>query len=258
DAYLEDLALRYRVAPRPSFNNSTLVFNLGTMGSEIDINSTKMLIDRALFSPLTSERNVTLPVVTVDNHLSDMSVLRQAILEFFATRGVIYNGADSVISVYVRDLAGGAEMGIHEDALHSGVSTMKIGLLASYFRTLYQEAPPNMKFHMAAAVLCSSNADANALIDQIGGNNIQTGAAFVTDTYCQVGAGNTQINRHFWIGPAGENGIPTNYYDVVDNGTCPVPETAPIDYSVAVTVDPYLPTTAADMGQMLSSIYQCA
>lgn len=262
NAYIQDIARRYDTPARPSFDNAQLVFNAGTTGVSLDVEAARGLIETALFSPASVSRTLDLPLLANTNHRLDMTPLRQAILNFLATRGIPLNSADSVISVYVRDLAMGIPMGIpmgiQENVLHSGVSTSKIGLMASYFRTVYQEPAPDMKFHLIAAALCSSNVDANALIDAVGNNNTLDGLVRTTDTYCQAGAANTEVNRHFWIGPPGENGIPANYYVTAESAVCPIPEAVPVDGSVTADIDPYLPTTALDMGQMLGMIYTCA
>lgn len=247
-AYLEDLSTRY-IPPVPMlpFDNGALTFGAIEPIWVLDVATAETRIIEALYSP--TNRNVELPLVPVPN----MEGLQRAILNYLASRGIAYRSPNSVISIYIRDLTTGAAMGIQEHVPHSGNSTVKVGVIANYFR--FAPALPNteMRYRLSAAVICSSNADANSLMTVISGGTL--GIHSVNDTFCKAGAVDTRVDRFFWIGAAGTGGVPANYYQSAGSPTCPA--TNP-DTSVQTQLDPLLQTTAADMGHLLDQIYQCA
>lgn len=247
-AYLEDLNARYTaVVPALPFDNGSLTFGEGEPVWVLDIDASEARIIEALNS--STNRVVDLPLVQVPN----MEGLERAVLNYLASRGISYRSPNSVVSVYIRDLTTGAEMGIQEHVPHSANSTAKVGVIANTFR--YTNAVPNTEttYRMAAAVICSSNADANLLMSSISGGNF--GIQSVNDTLCRAGAVDTRVDRYFWIGAAGEGGVPANYYDSAGSPTCSASNS---DTSVQTQLDPLLQTTAADMGHLLDQIYQCA
>jgi beta-lactamase class A len=187
-----------------------------------------------------------------------MAALREELLAYLNTRGIINNGTGSVVSIYVRDLASGAEMGLYERVPHSAASTAKIGVMANYFRYVYQEPAVETKFELQAAIICSSNSNANQLMEITGEGDPLAGIRRTQETFCRAGAVNTLIDRRFWIGEAGEGGVPADHYDPAGSAVCPASANSPPDTSLTVNVDPLLQTTAADMGHLLSEIYACA
>lgn len=253
-AYLEDIALRYdKPSASMSFDSTQLIFVPESPGQRLDVVSAQSRVVAALYSPLN--REVELPLVPATES-TDMETLERAILNYLVTRGFAYNTADSVVSVYVRDLRTGAEMGLNEHVPHNATSTAKIGVIANYFRYLYGEPSPEMRLRLAATVICSSNSDANMLMEITGNGDPLAGIRRVTDTFCQAGATNTVVDRRFLIGPAGEGSVPLDHYEPA--GSPPCPSTTPPDTSLSVALDPSLQTTAADMGHFLDQIYVCA
>lgn len=253
-AYVNDLAARYSTPATAIFDPTNLTFQLGTPGQILDTVTLQERLQVALFSPYPIGRTVTLPLVTEPR--LDMNVLREAILTYFSRYGVFYDGLDSVISVYVEDLATGQTMGILPNVLHSATSTAKIGVIANVFRYLYQSPSQDIVYRMMAAIICSSNADANILMATTGNGDDLAGLRLTTDTYCRAGATHTRVDRHFFIGPAGEGAVAANYYDLAGAPVCPA-NTA-LDPAPAFPVDEGIQTTAADMGGFLSDIYACA
>lgn len=253
-AYINDLAARYSTPAVTTFDANTLTFQVQSPGRSLDTATLQDRLQVALFSPYSIGRTVEMPFIT-ENRLG-MAVLEQAIVTYFNTYGVFYNGPDSVVSVYVEDLTTGENMGVQENILHSGTSTSKIGVIASFFRYVYQLPSNQDLYSMLAAVICSSNADANALIATIGNGDSIVGLQQTTDTFCRAGAGNSRVDRNFFIGPAGEGAVPTNYYDLAGAPVCA--SAAPLDTSLSFPIDDGIQTTAADMGGFLSDIYACA
>ncbi len=253
-SYLQGIAHRYDEPAGPmSFDNTRLLFTPGTPGTGLDILSAQSRVVAALYSP--NNREVDLPLTSTTDTV-DMAALERAILTYLTTRGFAYNTTDSVVSVYVQRLDNGAAMGLNEHVLQSATSTAKVGVIANFFRYLYSEPSADMRLQLAAAVICSSNSDANMLMEITGNGDPLAGIRRVTDTFCQAGATNTLVDRRFSIGPAGEGGVPANHYQLA--GSTPCPATTSADTSLSVTLDTALHTTAADMGYFLGQIYACA
>ena len=118
---------------------------------------------------ITTTPTIELPQVTLTPTATipglDFTTLQREILTYLASRGIVYNGPNSVVSIYVQDLETGAAMGIQENVLQNAVSTAKIGVIANYFRYIFQPPNQDMEFRLAATVICSSNANANVLME---------------------------------------------------------------------------------------------
>lgn len=254
DAYIEDLALRYRVPAEVIFDANTLTFQVQTVGQKLDTETLRQQITTALFSPFPIGRTITMNFLP--DPKPDVSVLREAILTYFNRYGIFYDSLDSVVSVYVEDLATGESTGIQSHVLHSATSTAKIGVIANYFRYVYQLPSQEIIYRMLAAIICSSNADANILMNITGNGDDLAGLRMTTDTFCRAGAGNTRVDHHFFIGPAGEGAVPVNYYDPAGAPMCSV--SSPLEPAPSFPIDEGIQTTAADMGHFLSEIYACA
>jgi len=252
--YVEQLAARYDRGREMTYDPNLLTFTPGAPGTQLDVEAAVARLETALFSPFNVGRLVVLPLNAMLE--PDMSALRAAIIDYFTRRGVIYNGQNSVASVYVQHLDTGATMGLQEHVLHSATSTVKIGVIANYFRYVFQTPSRDIVYRMIAAVVCSSNADANLLMNVTGNGDDLAGIRNVTDTYCRAGATNTRLDRHFGIGPAGEGGVPADYYQPAGAPICE--SQPPANTSITPPVDPENQTTAADMGQFLAEIYTCA
>ncbi|NDJ85167.1 MAG: serine hydrolase, partial [Chloroflexi bacterium] len=233
-----------------------LMFEPGAPGLALDVNAARALIASVLYQPHLASRQVDLPLEPVVR--GDLDDLQAAIVNYLVSRGIPYNTTTSVISIAVRDLDSGMETGLNEQVLHSATSTAKIGVLATYFRYIYEEPNAEMRFRLAAAIICSSNVDANLTMAIAGNGNSAAGIGNVNTTFCQAGATNTLINRNFFIGPAGEGAVPQDYYDPAGVTPCQSGDTASLDGTLSPDVDPDLQTTAADMSQFLAMIYHCA
>lgn len=252
--YLTELANRYDRGRSMNFDATSLTFTLGAPGQNLNIAQAQIQIASALYSPFSIGRIVSLPLET--NLQPDMEILQTSILDYLGRVGVFYNSPTSVVSVYVEDLQSGATMGIQENVLHSATSTAKIGVLANYFRYVYQLPNREFVYRLIAAMVCSSNADANLLMNVTGNGDDRAGIRNVTDTFCRAGAGNTRLNRHFGIGPAGEGAVPIDYYAPAGAPVCE--NRAPLNTQIVAEVDPEIQSTAQDMGHFLGEIYSCA
>ena len=133
--YLENLAARYDTqGGAAGFDLATLTFQSGRAGRRLDIEQAMIMIRQALFDPEPGNRRVVLPLASSDAARQNMNTLRDAILELMRSRGFVYNGADTIASVYIMDLASGEEVKILSDVPHSAVSTIKIPIMVNLFR----------------------------------------------------------------------------------------------------------------------------
>lgn len=264
--YVEQLAVRYNPqASTAGFDPATYTFQGSTGYSRLDIEATIRLIETALFEPDPANRVIDLPITTVAGESPSIDTLEQAVLQYLdSSDALFYDGPDSAVSVFVIDLQTGEEMGIQQNILHTASSTIKIGVIANYFRQQTAEPPADYKFLLAAAVICSQNSAANILMDYPNARTSDQGIRNVNDTMCQAGAINTQINSHIYLGVPddGTADIPVGYYGVVPLTPCPGAnvqfEGAAVDTSINTTPDPSNYTTAADIGTLLMQIYDCA
>ena len=254
-AFLQEIAAHHDTPPMPAFDNTQLTFRDGEPGRRLDIEAAQPLIAAALFNPDPASRSVDLPLIPTNEASATLAGLEEGLVTYFNSRGIPYRGPNMAWSVYVVDLETGAAAGVNANVLHSAASTAKIGVIASYFRSIYQPPAADMRFRLAAAVICSSNSDANQIMAAAGNGDPLAGIRYVSDTFCRARATNTLIDHPFWIGTAGEAGVPANYYDSASSATCP---DANPDTAVSTVIDTGAYTTAADMGLMLDGIYQCA
>ncbi len=260
--YLEDLALRYNTLSGSSstYDAGTYVFRGSGSRTELDINAAMPLIERALFELDPEQRVVDLPLVYTEGQPPTMDALEEALLQYLASDGrIFYDGPESAVSIFVLDLQTGEEIGIFENLPHDATSTIKIGIIINYFRHSISEPPPDVRYSLANAVICSDNGSANTLMEASDSDGwFVAGIRNVNDTMCQAGAVNTKIISRLWIGQEGTGTIPVGYYTSVDVTPCPGATRIPADTSIATTPDPFNQATAADLGTMLMQIYDCA
>ncbi len=263
--YVEELARRYdRVGGEVQFSGADSVYTFeGTSAStQLDIDATIALIDQALYELEPANRKIDLPLITTPGRQPAMDDLRQAIINYFETDGrLFYDGPDTIASVFALDLQTGEELGINEHILHDATSIIKIGILINYFRHAITEPTGDVKYLLAAAVICSDNGAANNLMyltsqDQ----SYIDGIRRVDQTLCEAGAVHTQITANLDIGTIEQAGLPTNYYTIVQPLPCEgrsLPSAA-LDQSVVTNASSQNQTTAADIGTLLMNIYDCA
>lgn len=262
DYLINDISARYDTsAGQAGFDFSTLTFQ-GSVGDvQLDVDAAVALIDRALYTADPEQRRIELPVTTSGGTPPTMATLRQSIIDYLELKGVFYNSNTTVISVFVLDLESGEEMGILENVPHSATSTVKIGVITNYFRYQLSDPTDDFKFLLAASIICSQNSATNTLIEATngGGDNLE-GLRRTSDTFCRAGASNSFISSKLFVGDAGQGNVPVGYYTQAAITPCPgknLVGQAP-DLSISTRPDPFLQSTAADMGTLLALIYECA
>ncbi len=245
DQFLSDISVRYNEASGSAgYDVQTLTTFSGQSGRTLNVPDAIRLIDNALRQP--QDRTVVLPVNDAQSSRPDISTLGDLIIDYLDSQNFIYDGTDTIASVYVLDLQSGEEVNILGDVAFSAASTMKLGIMIDYFR--YLNTPPSQEeaWLMANSLLCSLNASSNLLM-QIsgGGTDVLAGARNVTETIQYLGARNSYIAAPY----------------VEVQGQAPqftsVPDTNP-NSNFSTDADPYLQVTAEDMGTLLTLVHDCA
>jgi len=242
--FLTDVAARYdRLPGEAQFDLDTLSIRPGAVGYAVDIERALPLIDAALKDPVN--RQVVLPLKGTNGGRPDISALRDLIVAYLDSEGFVYDGQNSVASVYIMDLETGAEVNLLSDVAVSAASTVKISILMDYFRNLLFAPSDDEAFLMAQSLLCSNNSSSNLIMQLIGNNDLFTGIADVTTNMQYVGARNSYISAPLYLG--GDQVL----------GSIAAPPTAP-NANFRTGADPYNQTTTEDLGTMLGMVYDCA
>ncbi|MDX2162521.1 MAG: serine hydrolase [bacterium] len=243
-AFIDEIAQRYdRPASGASFDLATLTTRPGAAGYVLDTRSVLPMIDAALRSP--TNREVILPVSESDSTRAGLATLREMVIGYLDSEGFIYDGQSTIASVFVMDLQTGQEMSILGDVAVSAASTIKVGILIDYFRSLTFAPSQDEAFLMVQSLLCSNNSSSNLIMQIIGGDNLFNGIAEVNNTLQYVGARNTYISAPLYLG--GDQVL----------GSIPPPTTNP-NPNFSTAPDPFNQTTTEDLGTLLSLIYDCA
>lgn len=146
-------------------------------------------------------------------------------------------------ALFVMNLKTGEAITFGNDIAFSGMSVIKIAILATLYSRL--EVPPNLETAMDIAnmMVCSENGASNALLMEMGDGDPVAGAKVVTEFLEGIGLKNTYLVAPFLV----PNATPA---PVVAPTTEANQQIAAPDYSNQMTVD--------NMGWLLDGIYQCA
>jgi beta-lactamase class A len=252
---MQDVALRYEQrASGASFDLNTMTFGSGSSGRRIDIEAAIPLIDDALRRP--TNRRVTLPLKTESAKDRNMATLKAAITDYLnnfvylGSKGMTIDGPATVVGLVAIDLQSGAELSINPKVAFGAASTIKLPILVSAFRQIVFEPNNDLKWLMAASILCSSNSGSNFTMQSIGNGNdpsarLRDGLSKVNETMQGIGAGNTYINAPLFVA------------DRSYEFSIPAPKTNP-DKTLNTKPDPFNQTTAEDMANTLLGLYECS
>jgi hypothetical protein len=185
-----------------------------------------------------------------------MDDLNDAVLRYLRGVGIEPIGPDMVVSVYVQDLESGDTLELNADVLHSGASVTKLGIQLAYFRESEGYPPSDERYTMAAAMICSSNGQANLLLESIGEGRLVDNLHLVNETFCAAGAGNTALLSPLYIGEEGFNGVPIGYYQPVRPAECSTAELLPDE--PLFDVDYLNMMMPRDIGMLFAELYACA
>ncbi|HLY25219.1 MAG TPA: serine hydrolase [Aggregatilineales bacterium] len=247
--FMQDIANRYEQrASGATFDGKSMTFDQGAAGTRLDIEKSIQDIDTALRKP--TDRKVKLTMKSEGPHTATMATLKQAILDYFTTKGFLPDGQNSVASLMLIDLQNGQEININPDVPYSAESTIKVPIMLNIFRKLTFAIDNDTRWLMAASILCSSNSASNFLMQLAGtgadsGTQLASGIQQVNNTVGALGAANTFISAPLYVG------------DKKYQFSVPAPKTSP-DKTFDTQPDPYSQTTADDMAILLQEIYDCS
>lgn len=233
---LSEMALAFdkpAQAPRPDLETMTLA--AGQPGYLLDIAASVQPIAEALTS--IRHRDVDLIVERQSAPSASLDQLR----ELFQERVKDFRGN---ASVFFKDLGSGGEIAINADIAYSGMSLMKIPIMAEIYRQLNE--PPDVEtYRLLTETLGSEsgNFTANLLLRQIGSGDSFAGVDRLTSSMRYLGLTDT-----FMATP----------YDQEDITPPAIVTEANAREDAWANPDPYMQTTPADIGLLLEMMYQCS
>lgn len=242
--YLKDeVAARYdqpatAAQPVPGSTN----FSAGQAGSTLDIDRAVTLIGDALRSP--TARVVNLSIVSVSPprpSLQHLQVLLQQVIDA--------SGFDGLTELYMMDLQTGQELNFayqNGETLTPGIaftaaSTIKIPIMVSTFKRADEPLADHLSELMTLMIERSENDPADSLMREVMDSNL--GPLQLTEDMQDLGLDNTFLAGYFYAGAP-----------LLQRFTTPANQRN----DVSTSPDSYNQTTPAEMGMLLSDIYQCS
>ncbi len=238
DAFMERLAQKYDRPPlQPVSLPESDTFRPPSMGTELDLDTSRPLLIKAVLAADPAERQVQLAIKTEPAPEASMELLRTSIL---STLG----GYTGVAGIFIKHFDQGYELCLNCKVAFSGVSLLKIGIVLELYRMSDAALSPATTTLISATLSESDNTSANILLAQIGAGNPYSGAQKVTALLWDLGLRNT-----FLAAP----------YDMTEGAPASMIVTSANSRSdVATDPDPYNQTTPIEMSLLLEGIYYCA
>lgn len=218
----------------------TLDFRPGQPGRRLDVARSLPLAEKSLTSP--DQREVTLIVDTLEPAPPDIEMLRAMLqhrIDEFA----------GMVSIYVSDPATDRRIEINSDIVYSGMSVVKIGImLETFLHSEGCELDEETQEMMLKLVTdpTGSNYWANLLLGEIGNGNQFEGCRRVNARMDELGLMATFISEP---------------YRLEVEGALTGPGLAKLRLfqgPVTANPDPFIQTSAHDMGTLLEMIYDCS
>lgn len=238
DGFLARVAQQRDRPPQPPVAlPEALTFRAGVPGYTLDVAGSRERVEAALRSAV--ERRADLIVVESEPPPLEAAQLAEMLEGLVAP----FQDAGGIASIFVKDLQTGEEVSIGPDIAYAGTSVLKIALMTQVYRLL-DEPPTVEQYDWLSDTLGSgsSNFKANLLLALIGDGDGFRGAENLTAAMSALGLVNT-----FMVTPYDEENLP---YTVV------TPANSRTD--VTTNPDPFMQTTAQDIGLLLEMIYQCS
>lgn len=243
-AYLENvIAPRYNHAVQNAVPVlQSMTFQAGINGASLDIDPAVPMIAAALRS--LTDRTVTLrstPVAPAPPSIRDLDLmLRQAIDR---------SGFTGITEIYVQDAQGQRELDLayqQGKVLPPGIgftaaSTIKIPIMISVFRRVGEPTPDDVMQNLEKMIEISENDPADWLMQHV--IDPVTGPLDVSQDMQALGMKSTFLGGYFYLGAPLLKRFETPANQRKDYFTDP---------------DIYNQTTPAEMGRLLSAIYQCS
>ena len=235
DAFLSRVAQQYDRPPQePVPLPEALTFRAGRAGYELDREASRQLVEAALKSAVN--RQVELAVRTSEAPPLQMRHLEEMLKSLLA-------GFNGVPSIFVKDLQTGEELEINPDVAYAGMSVLKIAVMIETYRALDEPPDPEQTRLLTETMTLSGNFTANLLLrDIVGGGDAYQGVENLTASMRHLGLINT-----FMAAPYDETAPPPAIVTPANSRT-----------DLNANPDPYMQTTAREVGLMLEMIYQCS
>jgi beta-lactamase class A len=211
----------------------------GKPGQTLDIEASVPLLIKALTSE--QDRVVTLAWDETPAPLPTMDDLAREINAYLLN----FPGFGAV---YVQDLSTGKEALVDADVSFSGMSTLKIGIVAAIMHKLPHGIPADdeeadlVGQWIDYALGESNNHAANQLLEYLGDGSVDVGTARFTAFMRQLGMQSTYMQ--------------SGYDAQVQLVQIPTPGNQRTDWNT--NPDSNLQSTPADMGRILAAVYQCS
>jgi beta-lactamase class A len=191
-----------------------------------------------LIAALTSitDRQTDLVVVEEPAPKPDISLLRELLWDRL-------KGFPGIAAVWIRDIRNRREIGINEEVAYAAMSTLKIPILIEVYRRLNAAPDTQMQALISDMMLQSGNYSSNQLLGFIGDGDPERGAQVLTDSLRRLGLHNTFMAAPFYS--------PT---EQIPHIVTPANQRKDLD----TKPDPFMQTTAKDMGLLMEMIVQCA
>jgi hypothetical protein len=245
-AYLKDeIAKRYDQPPMSAVPVvGTVNFQPGRTGTELDVESSVLIIENALRS--LQARQVVLP-------LKRSSPTRPAFqnLEVLLKQTIDLSKFDGLAGIYVLDLQNaqeihfayqqGQDVPVEPDIAFTAASIIKIPVMVSAFRRMGDNPDEETLRLLGEMITKSGNETADWLMNRV--IDSSKGPLLVTEDMQKLGLMNTFLAGYF-----------TNGSPLLKAFQTPANQREDID----TDPDPYSQTTTSDMGMLLEDLYQCA
>lgn len=220
---------------------ATLSFQYGVSGTTINKEASFADIEAALYRP--TNREARLVVEAVNPERPNINLLARLLTNHLQS---FEQDTGGVASVFIMDLATGEEVSLNARVPLSGMDMLKVPIVLQTYNVLDQ--PPTLRQRQLISdtlVLRPDNLAANELLSVIAGEEDPfLGSSLVTEAMRRIGLQNT-----FIIAP----------YDSQGRPGLRTPQTpANTAERVVTNPDPFMQTTAEDIGILLSMIYYCA
>lgn len=204
----------------------------GAPGQRLDVDASIPVVEAALASADERAAHLVLDETPAPSpHMADLAAVLNTHTSDFP----------GFAAIYVQDLVTGEEATVDVDVAFSGMSTMKVAIIAALFSRMDGVENPDVGQWMDYALGESSNFAANLLLRYLGDGDIYTGGRRVTQFMRELGYTNSFIQ--------------TGYDD--RSNIPPIPTAANQRTDWNTNPDSHLQSTPADMGRLLAEIYRC-
>lgn len=245
-SYLTDeISARYdqpAIPARPKVGS--LVFDPGTPGTSIDVDTAVFQIENALFSPINRRVNLSIKQTAAGRpSVQNLETLLKQTLDIA--------GFDGIASLYLLDLqtaqeihfiySNGKDYPTNPDLAFSASSIIKIPIMVSVYRHIEDNPSPEALKLLGEMIELSGNDPADWLMEQFIDPN--RGPLVVTEDMRKLGLENTFLAQLFR-----PTSSPLAYFQTPANSRT----------DITTDPDPVNQTTPTDIGTLLEDIYQCA